>query len=72
MATIDFYRNNPVVETLEKQGQKLIDGIRALSVRHCLENHVNVIGRPSCLVFTTRDANGNPSQEFRSLLMQSS
>lgn len=70
MATIDFYRSHPVVETLESQGQKLIDGIRAASVHHGLENHVNVIGRPSCLVFTTRDANGEYSQAFRCLLMQ--
>lgn len=70
MATIDFYRHHPVVETLETQGQKLVDGIRAAAVRHGLENYVNVIGRPSCLVFTTRDAAGEYSQAFRSLLMQ--
>ncbi|WP_146578387.1 glutamate-1-semialdehyde 2,1-aminomutase [Neorhodopirellula pilleata] len=70
MATIDFYQNYPVVETLERQGQKLVDGIKAAAIHHGLENHVDVIGRPSCLVFTTRDADGEYSQAFRSLLMQ--
>jgi glutamate-1-semialdehyde 2,1-aminomutase len=33
-------------------------------------DRVSVIGRPSCLIFTTRDAGGLPSQPFRTLLLQ--
>jgi glutamate-1-semialdehyde 2,1-aminomutase len=70
IATIDVYQNNPVVETLERQGEKLKSGIRAAAIKNGVSDFVDVIGRPSCLVFTTNDPDGNPSQEFRTLLMQ--
>jgi glutamate-1-semialdehyde 2,1-aminomutase len=31
---------------------------------------VRAIGRPSCLVFETRDAEGQPSQAYRTLFLQ--
>lgn len=70
MATIDFYQNNPVVETLDNQGAKLAAGLNATIAKHGLQSYVAVFGRPSCLVFTTRDSIGQNSQAFRSLLMQ--
>lgn len=70
LATIDFYRNNPVVETLESQGRKLAEGIQAVVQQQGLQDYIGIIGRPSCLVFTTRDAAREHSQAFRSLLMQ--
>ena len=35
-----------------------------------MEEHVIFAGRPSCLVFATKDHKGQPSQEFRTLLIQ--
>lgn len=70
MATIDFYRNNPVVETLEAQGQKLVDGLTRVIAKHGLAGKVEILGRPSCLVFSAKDQFGQSSQAFRSLLMQ--
>jgi glutamate-1-semialdehyde 2,1-aminomutase len=70
MATIDFYRHEPVIETLASQGTKLADGIRRMIARHQLEPYVSLIGPPCNLVFTTKDATGQPSQEFRTLLLQ--
>jgi glutamate-1-semialdehyde 2,1-aminomutase len=37
---------------------------------HGVEQHVFVAGRPSCLVFLTRDAQGEPSQAYRALFLQ--
>lgn len=70
MATIDFYRHEPVIETLNAQGTKLANGIRRVIARHQLEPYVSVVGRPCNLVFTTKDPAGQLSQEFRTLLMQ--
>ena len=35
-----------------------------------IADHLAVLGRPSCLIFATRDAEGLPSQPFRTLFLQ--
>ncbi|MEM7452774.1 MAG: glutamate-1-semialdehyde 2,1-aminomutase [Planctomycetota bacterium] len=70
MATMQFYMDNPVIQTLEARGDQLRAGICDAIDRQGLSSHVGVIGRSSNLVFTTRDAEGRPCQEFRTLLMQ--
>ena len=70
IATIDFYKNNPVTEVLESQGEKLKSQLNALIHSRQLEDHVSVEGIRSNLVFVTRDENRQPSQSFRCLLMQ--
>ena len=35
-----------------------------------MSEHVVIMGRPSCLVFGTKDHNGQPSQAFRTLFIQ--
>ncbi|MFN3193528.1 MAG: glutamate-1-semialdehyde 2,1-aminomutase [Aureliella sp.] len=70
MATIEFYQENPVVEQLENRGSMLAQGILDLVKRLGLQEYVRIVGRPSCLVFGTQDADRKPSQEFRALLMQ--
>ena len=58
------------VQTLERRGARLATGVRQVVTRHGLDGHVEVIGRPSCLVYATRDAQQQPSQAFRALFMQ--
>jgi glutamate-1-semialdehyde 2,1-aminomutase len=70
MATMNVYRSEPVIETLWSRGQRLAAGIRSAAARFGLSDHVPVLGRPCCLVFGTRDENLQPSQPFRTLLMQ--
>jgi glutamate-1-semialdehyde 2,1-aminomutase len=70
MATMQVYRTEPVVETLWARGRRLADGLRAAAQAQGLTNHVPILGQPCCLVFGTRDENGQPSQPFRTLLMQ--
>ncbi len=70
IATMRFYQQNQVIETLHRQGSKLDEGITSVIVEHDLQDHVKVIGRPCNLVFATRDQEGKPSQGFRCLLMQ--
>ena len=65
-----IYRDEPVVETLHAQGEKLLNGWRDVTAAHDLGEYVPVFGFPSNLVFGARDAEGQPSQGYRTLLLQ--
>jgi glutamate-1-semialdehyde 2,1-aminomutase len=70
IATIEVYEREPVIATLDRQGQRLQrgcnDAAAALGISHCFQ----LVGRPCNLVYVTRDAEGQPSQAFRTLFMQ--
>jgi len=70
IATIKVYQREPVIETLYARGQRLIDEGLQVIARHGLGRHIEIVGKPCCLVYTTRDEQGHPSQSFRSLLLQ--
>jgi glutamate-1-semialdehyde 2,1-aminomutase len=70
IAALAVYRDEPVIETLYARGERLAAGVRQAAARHGLSAHVQTLGRPCCLLFTTRDAQGKPSQELRTLLLQ--
>jgi glutamate-1-semialdehyde 2,1-aminomutase len=65
-----IYREEPVVETIRSQGEQLAARWRETTAAHGLADHVPLFGFPCNLVFGTRDANGEASQAFRSLLLQ--
>lgn len=69
-ATIETYKDNAVIDHLWMQGARLRDGIDKSISEHKLGEHVALIGRPCCLVYATRDQDGQPSQEFRTLFLQ--
>ncbi len=64
------YRHRDVVGLMERQGSRLAAAVNAAICEHHLEDHLEVLGRPSCLVFTTRGHDGLPSQEYRTLFLQ--
>lgn len=70
IATMRFYEANPVVETLWQRGQRLADGLRAATAAAGVADAVPILGKPCCLVFGSRDQEGQPSQPFRTLLIQ--
>lgn len=70
MATMDVYRTEPVVETLHRRGRRLQEGISAAAEDHGLGEFFQVVGRASNLVYVARDADGVPSQAFRTLFLQ--
>lgn len=70
LAVSRVYREEDVVGTMERQGARLAEEVNAASRELGLEDHVAVIGRPSCAVFTTKDHLGRPSQAFRTLFLQ--
>jgi glutamate-1-semialdehyde 2,1-aminomutase len=65
-----IYSEEPVIETLWRQGERLRDGINRVIADRRLENYFRILGRPCCLTYATLDRSGRPSQEFRTLFLQ--
>jgi glutamate-1-semialdehyde 2,1-aminomutase len=70
IATINVYKTEPVIDVLWQRGQRLADGLRTAAREAGVADQVPILGPPCCLVFGSRDADGQPSQAFRTLLMQ--
>ncbi len=70
LATIRFYKQNPVIETLYSRGNKLRNGLQQVIKELKLDSHFDLVSRDCNLIFGTRDAEGVPSQAFRTLFMQ--
>jgi glutamate-1-semialdehyde 2,1-aminomutase len=68
--TMNVYKNQNVVETLYRQGKRLMDGINQCIMNLNLIGYFEILGRPCNLVFATRDQSRNPSQAFRTLFLQ--
>jgi glutamate-1-semialdehyde 2,1-aminomutase len=70
IATMKFYQDNQVIERIHTQGAKLKKSINTVIETLDLKGHFNLIGRPWCLVYSTCDQSGRPSQAFRTLFLQ--
>jgi glutamate-1-semialdehyde 2,1-aminomutase len=70
IATMQIYQSEPVIEHLERQGERLRSLTQEVIRRHDLEAYVGTSGRGSCLLYWTRDLDGKPSQAMRTLLLQ--
>ena len=70
IATMQTYRSEPVIETLWARGEQLASGLRDAASACGVADQVPILGKPCCLVFGSRDQQGQPSQPFRTLLMQ--
>jgi glutamate-1-semialdehyde 2,1-aminomutase len=70
LAVSKAYTERDVVSEMELQGTKLRCGVEQVAEEAGMSEHVVLLGRPSCLVFATKDHNGQPSQAFRTLFVQ--
>lgn len=70
IATMKVYRDEPVIERLYEQGQRLAEGVTAAIAAHGLEKNIRLLGRPCCLTYATLDENGLASQALRTLFLQ--
>ena len=60
-AVVRAYRaQTDPVATMERQGRALADGVNAAAAEAGIAEHLSVVGRPSCQVFRTTDADGPP------------
>jgi glutamate-1-semialdehyde 2,1-aminomutase len=69
-ASMQVFQNEPVVQTLYRQGERLRRGVEEVARRHGVQDYIQVVGRSCNLVFSTKGADHKPSQAFRALLMQ--
>ncbi len=70
LETMRTYAREPVIDHLWRQGARLEAGIQSSIREHGLEGHFGIYGRPCNLVYFTRDAAKQPSQEYRTLFLQ--
>ena len=70
VATMRVYRQKAVIEALHAKGERLRAGIERAVAELGIGEHFQLFGRASNLVFATRDAEGEPSQPFRTLFLQ--
>ncbi|PZO54439.1 MAG: glutamate-1-semialdehyde 2,1-aminomutase [Alphaproteobacteria bacterium] len=70
IATMQVYQREPVIEHMHRVGERLREGFTQAAQVHGLQDHVTAMGRASNLLFGTLDAEGKPSQAFRTLFLQ--
>jgi glutamate-1-semialdehyde 2,1-aminomutase len=70
LAVSQTYAERDVVAEMELQGSKLRSRLEQVAREAGMSEHVVVVGRPSCLLFMTKDHTGQPSQAFRTLFIQ--
>jgi glutamate-1-semialdehyde 2,1-aminomutase len=70
ITTMRVYQDEPVIETLYRQGERLKRGVDEVTLRHGVQEYLYALGRPCNLVFATKGPDHLPSQPFRTLFMQ--
>ncbi|WP_277209477.1 glutamate-1-semialdehyde 2,1-aminomutase [Isoptericola croceus] len=70
LAVSDAYVEHDVVGIMDRQGERLRRGVEDVTAAAGVADFVTVTGRASCLVFGTRDLQGDPSQAYRALFLQ--
>ncbi|ETD30538.1 glutamate-1-semialdehyde 2,1-aminomutase [Williamsia sp. D3] len=69
-AVVAAYRDGDPISEMARAGTLLAGGVNDAAREAGIGSFVEVVGRPSCQVFVTRDPDGHPSQPFRTLFMQ--
>jgi glutamate-1-semialdehyde 2,1-aminomutase len=70
LAVSGAYAERDVVDEMEFKGSQLRSELSEVAANAGMSEHVVFLGRPSCMVFATKDHNGQPSQAFRTLFIQ--
>ena len=69
-AVVRAYRHEDPITVMEESGRRLASSVNEIARELGIAEYFEVLGRPSCLVFVTRDADHKPSQAFRTLFLQ--
>jgi glutamate-1-semialdehyde 2,1-aminomutase len=70
LETMRIYQQQPVVEHLFRQGDRLAKGVNIAIAEYGLKDYFQLAGKPSNLIYITRDQDKNRSQAFRTLFLQ--
>ncbi len=69
-AVVTAYRDTDPIGRMGRAGRRLADGVNKIAADLGIADHLQVLGRPTCLIFRTLDPEGQPSQPFRTLFLQ--
>ncbi|UYZ60810.1 glutamate-1-semialdehyde 2,1-aminomutase [Hymenobacter latericus] len=69
-AVLATYRREPVNEHMREAGEYLRRLVAQSIAEYHLTGYFAVLGQPQCMVYATRDADHQPSQGFRTLVLQ--
>jgi glutamate-1-semialdehyde 2,1-aminomutase len=69
-AVVRAYQRDDPIGRMETVGRQLAEGFNEAARELGIEDYIHAAGRPSCLVFITRDFERMPSQAFRTLFLQ--
>lgn len=70
LATLNKYQKKPVVETMIKNGQKIIEGVNALIEKHDLSDFIQIGGHPAWTILSIKDTEKYNSWTIKTLFMQ--
>ncbi len=70
LETMRIYRTEPVIQTLYARGDRLRRLAEDAARDRGIEGFFEIAGREPNLVYVARDAEGRPSQQFRTLFLQ--
>jgi glutamate-1-semialdehyde 2,1-aminomutase len=70
LAVSAAYAERDVITEMESQGSMLRSGLEQAAKEAGMSEHVTFLGRPSCLLFATKDHKGQQSQAYRTLFIQ--
>jgi glutamate-1-semialdehyde 2,1-aminomutase len=70
LETMQIYQQQPVVEHLFRQGDRLAKGVNSAIAESGLQDYFQLAGKPCNLIYITRDQEKNRSQAFRTLFLQ--
>ncbi len=70
LASMSKLQREPVIETLRRQGQKVLEGVQQLIAKHRVDEVLSISGHPSWTFLHFRDARGYSLWEFKTLFMQ--
>ena len=70
MAVVDTYEREQIADRLQRTGGELRRGVEEVVADAGLSSHFQLRGRDCNLVYVARDGQGQPSQAFRTLVLQ--
>lgn len=70
LATMTKYQTHPIVDTMKRNGQKILDGISTLIEKYDLANIFQIGGHPAWTILSVKDSEKYSLWEIKTLYMQ--
>jgi glutamate-1-semialdehyde 2,1-aminomutase len=70
LATLDKMQREPVIDTLYKQGEKVLNGVEKLIDRYEMQQILSISGNPTWTFISFKDTNNYSQWQIKSLFLQ--